>query len=516
MRKQLLTLVLAVLLSIVTVSVASAQGGETVHYVTFGESLSGIAYKYGVSTQALMQYNRLTNADLVYVGQPLTIPGNSGNYTAQACADYHVVTAGETLSGIAFDYGLTLQELLLQNNLYNSNFVYVGQRVCLPSTPGYKPQPASYQQNYRTPANGHYHTVTSGETLAIIASRYGINYRDIMRANNMYNAGFIMAGQQLLIPGYQPAPASPPIVQHYNQPEKPAYKRDEAPRYAPPPPPEARVAPPPAPVYYASDDDPSNSVGAIPEAPEYQPSPALPILPIADHPIEIVINGGINWVGKADPAIPDPNSITTLIVRTGNEFGQTVRVRSGDYEVAGESDMIFTGEFGPHSFVFRYIPPGDYDVWIDDPDRPSEVVHVKVEPGNRVSVFFDEGVIASGPTFASPGGWILSSWDNPSKPAQNIGGWSNILVHTPASGLWVRIESEGGGYQAKCFTGSKGPGSCDFAGLRSGLYWIWIDGTDLTVKTYMDGAAYATFTFDQQPVVSSENVIGPVSYDEGS
>jgi hypothetical protein len=65
--------------------------------------------------------------------------------------------------------------------------------------------------------------------------------------------------------------------------------------------------------------------------------------------------------------------------------------------------------------------------------------------------------------------------------------------------LNVIAESEGGGYRAKCFTGSKGPGACDFAGLMAGIYYIWIDGTDLRLKTYMDGNAYASFTFGYQP-----------------
>ena len=78
------------------------------------------------------------------------------------------------------------------------------------------------------------------------------------------------------------------------------------------------------------------------------------------------------------------------------------------------------------------------------------------------------------------------------------------------------IESEGGGYKAKCFTGTKGPGACDFAGINAGMYWIWIDGTDLKLKTYMDGAAYAEFQFYRQPVDAGadSNEVGPVSYSE--
>jgi len=519
MKKYLVTFVLAAILTVAAGSIASAQGGGNIHYVGFGESLYGIAVKYGVSAHEIMRHNNIVNADLIYVGQPLRIPGHyegPANYgaapTAYGCSHHHTVTAGETLSDIAYQYGTTLAALMQHNDLYNRDLVYVGQRLCLPGhAAGYAPQPASYQQGYGHAAGAHYHTVASGETVHIIANRYGVSYRDIMRANNINTAGFIWAGQRLVIPGYKPAPAPPPPAKHYKP--EPAHKPSPPPGYAPPP--AAHAAPPPAPHYEDDYDDAVTDIsGDVPAAPEYQPSPAQPLLPEADHPIEVVVNGGVNWVGEVGEAWPDPNSITTLIVQTGQEYGLTVRIRSGDYEVKGESDRIFLGEFGAHRFVFRHIPPGDYDILIDDPDRPSEVVQASVDAGDRVEVTFKEGVSFSGPTFASPGGWILASWDNPSKPQQNIGGWSNILVNTPASGLWVRIESEGGGYQAKCLTGSKGPGSCDFAGLNAGLYWFWIDGTDLKVKTYMDGNAYATFDLARQPSASSEdkNLVGPVDY----
>jgi hypothetical protein len=209
-----------------------------------------------------------------------------------------------------------------------------------------------------------------------------------------------------------------------------------------------------------------------------------------------VVNGGESWVDDVYPTKLDPDGITTLIVQTGEENGKTVRVRRGDAETSGES--IFSGEFGAARFVFRYIPPGEYDVWIDDPDTPSETAQVTVGEGERVEVAFKRGVSFQGQTFASPTGWVLSSWDNPSEPGKIWGGWSNIMVKTPASGLTVIAESEGGGYKAKCLTGSKGPGACDFAALRAGLYFITIDGTDLTLKTYMDGEAYATFEFSRQ------------------
>ncbi len=526
MKKYLFTVMLAAILSAAAINVASAQGGGNVHYVRFGETLNSIALEYGVSANAIMGHNGISNPDMIYVGQPIIIPGasynNSTNYipSAYGCASYHVVVAGETLSDIAYNNGISMQALMQQNNLYNSNLVYVGQKICLPGSPAPKPQPANYQQSYMPSTNAYHHVVAGGETLYVIAARYQVSYVEIMRSNNLNTAGFIMAGQKLMIPGYQPAPppaAPSPVVlpappqggyvveevEHYSYEEYHTYSEGAT------PPPVHYAAPPHAPHYGGGADSETS-----PTPPTHQPSPARPILPEADHPIEVVINGGINWVGTAD-TIPDPNGITTLIVKTGDKYGLTARIRSGDYEVKGESDSIFLGEFGAHRFVFRHIPSGDFDVWLDDPERESEVVKVRVNPGDRSEVIFKDGISQSGPTFASPDGWVLASWDNPSKPQQIIGGWSNILVKAPASGLWIMIESEGGGYKAKCLTGSKGPGSCDFAGLSASLYWFWIDGTGLKVKTYMDGAAYATFEFGRQPSPSNDpNAVGPVDYSD--
>jgi LysM repeat protein len=376
------------------------------------------------------------------------------------------------------------------NNLHNENFVYVGQKLCLPAPGGYRPQPAAGYPAYQPAPAIYYHTVAAGETLGNICDRYGVDQRHVIQANRLSNASYIWTGQKLAIPGYQPAPAA----------------------YAPPP---AYYGPPPAMPYDPGLKPPPYKPpvdqGKLPPAPDYQKGAARPLLPLAKHPVEVVINGGETWADDVNSG-PDPNGITTVVVQTDTEFGKLIRLRSGDAEVKGETQYL-SGEFGPSSVAFRYLAPGDYDVWVDDPDTPSEKVQIDLEAGQRVNVAFSKQVRFQGQTYASPDGWIISNWENPSKPKQNIGGWSNILVKTPASGLTMVAESEGGGYKATCLTGSKGPGACDFAGLNAGFYFIKIDGTQLTVKIYMDGAAYATIEFAKQPVKGDENFIVPVNYD---
>ena len=79
MKRVLAILMLALLLVALNIGVAVAapglQGGPIIHYVGFGDSLYGIAARYGVTAEAIMQVNGLANPDMIYVGQPLRIPG---------------------------------------------------------------------------------------------------------------------------------------------------------------------------------------------------------------------------------------------------------------------------------------------------------------------------------------------------------------------------------------------------------------------------------------------------------
>lgn len=99
---------------------------RTYHQVTSGQTLSGIARWYGVTVQALQQVNYLPNPNLIFVGQVLCIPYSSGGSSSSG---YHVVRAGETLSGIARYYGTTWQCLASYNGIPNPNFIRVGQVI---------------------------------------------------------------------------------------------------------------------------------------------------------------------------------------------------------------------------------------------------------------------------------------------------------------------------------------------------------------------------------------------------
>lgn len=106
-----------------TNSTPSPVPSTSVHVVQNGETLSGIAAKYGTTYQSLAGLNGLSNPNLIYVGQQLKVSG------AAATNRSYTVQSGETLSGIAAKLGTTYQALAQKNGLSNPNLIYTSQQL---------------------------------------------------------------------------------------------------------------------------------------------------------------------------------------------------------------------------------------------------------------------------------------------------------------------------------------------------------------------------------------------------
>lgn len=90
-----------------------------------GDTLSGIAQRFGTTYQHLAQINNIANPNLIHVGQVLKING-----TAQTVVNNtktYIVKKGDTLSAIAKRYNTTYQEIARNNNIKNVNLIYPGQ-----------------------------------------------------------------------------------------------------------------------------------------------------------------------------------------------------------------------------------------------------------------------------------------------------------------------------------------------------------------------------------------------------
>lgn len=96
------------------------QNGRT-YTVQAGDTLSGIAAKLGVPTSAITGY-RSGDPNLIYPGEVLSV--NGGTTTSRRT---YTVRSGDTLSGIAAQYGTTYQQLAARNNIPDPNKIYPGQ-----------------------------------------------------------------------------------------------------------------------------------------------------------------------------------------------------------------------------------------------------------------------------------------------------------------------------------------------------------------------------------------------------
>ena len=217
-----------------------------------GDTLFGIGLAYGVTTQEIMIANGLSS-DIIHTGQTLTIPpaGAGVDYAAPAVPAYeqpaydvpaansgggsHVVGSGETLYRIALNYGTSVDAIAGANGIPYPYIIQAGQQLVIPGPGEYvqppppaegyyqQPDPGYYQQPGQDggyypqgPNDGYYqapdnndaapgavagtHTVSPGETLFMIAQRYGVSSEMIAGANGLSNPNQIYVGQVLYLP----------------------------------------------------------------------------------------------------------------------------------------------------------------------------------------------------------------------------------------------------------------------------------------------------------------------------
>jgi membrane-bound lytic murein transglycosylase D len=135
-------------------------------------------------------------------------------FAAQRPDREHRVRRGDTLSGIATEYRVSLSALMRANGMTNRTVIRVGQVIMLPSDgsasepvtvavarvepPAAAPtQPPASPTT--TPAEGIY-VVRRGDSIERIATRLGVDQQALLAANDIRNKNLIQVGQQLVVP----------------------------------------------------------------------------------------------------------------------------------------------------------------------------------------------------------------------------------------------------------------------------------------------------------------------------
>ena len=182
--------------------------GTSSYAVKSGDTLSGIARKYNTTVVNLKSLNKLSS-DTIYVGQKLAVSGtvkeeakpstgtpssNTGSSTTQ-----HTVKAGNTLSGLAKQYGTTVANLKSINNL-KSDIIYVGQKLTVTGTTNVVTKPAPSTSKESNTGNATSYTIQSGDTLSGIARKHNTTVANLKSLNKL-SSDTIYVGQKLTIQG---------------------------------------------------------------------------------------------------------------------------------------------------------------------------------------------------------------------------------------------------------------------------------------------------------------------------
>lgn len=147
------------------------------YIVQNGDTLFGIARQFGVSPDAIKRANNLSNNEIV-VGETLIIPNyQSTNY---------IVKKGDNLYDIANKYNLSVEQILNANNL-TSDKLEIGQTLVIPLK-----GEISNSGNYLT------YTVKSGDNLYEIAEKYNTTVDQLKTLNNL-TSNNLDIGQVLLV-----------------------------------------------------------------------------------------------------------------------------------------------------------------------------------------------------------------------------------------------------------------------------------------------------------------------------
>lgn len=106
---------------------ANGGGSSTTYVVQSGDTLSGIASKFGTTYQHLANINGISDPNKIYPGQTLKISG--GSAPAAPSKQYYTIKSGDNLSSIAARYGTTVSQLCAWNGISNPNLIYAGTTI---------------------------------------------------------------------------------------------------------------------------------------------------------------------------------------------------------------------------------------------------------------------------------------------------------------------------------------------------------------------------------------------------
>lgn len=184
------------------------------HQVRRGDTLGGLAVKYGVSSHSIASANGMGSKSTIRTGESLIIPwalkddkssggsestGSDEGQSSGPTSRTHKVSSGETLSGIAQKMGVSTVALAQANGISHKAGVRIGQVLKVPPAgTGKSASPSSSKDAKPEPAKTY--TVKKGDTLSGIARKNGVTVAELTVENQISRKSTLRLGQTLKIP----------------------------------------------------------------------------------------------------------------------------------------------------------------------------------------------------------------------------------------------------------------------------------------------------------------------------
>ena len=163
--------------------VTPTKSPDAIRYtVKRGDTLWGIAKKFGVTVSAVANANNIRNPNLIYVGEVFIIP----HMTSTESSGYtlYTVRRGDTLWGISRKFGTSINSIVALNGIKNPNLIYAGEVFKIPS--------ARSEQAV-------IYTIKRGGTLWGISRKFGTTVENLVKLNSVKNPNLIYVGEKLII-----------------------------------------------------------------------------------------------------------------------------------------------------------------------------------------------------------------------------------------------------------------------------------------------------------------------------
>lgn len=193
-----------------TPAMTVAAAAPATYRVVAGDTISSIAGRYGLATASVLALNGLGWKSVIFAGQTLKLSrGGAVAVVARASStptSRYTIQRGDSIGGLAAKFGVPTHSLLSANGLSWSSIIYPGQTIAIPGTTAVASvAPASQVRiiethSAATPGTPARYTIARGDTISKIATKFGVTTQAILSANGLTWSSIIYSGHSLVIP----------------------------------------------------------------------------------------------------------------------------------------------------------------------------------------------------------------------------------------------------------------------------------------------------------------------------